>query len=151
MKRDPFVKSTIFYVDDDKDDLEFFEEAVNDLNETVYVFEQGDKMLHVLNHPPPTPSIIFLDLNMPGKSGFDLLTEIQQSHTFSTIPVIILTTSGHPDDIAKSKTLGARLYIRKPPSITALRKAITYTIHINWDTFQPSAQEFLYSERSTQQ
>src|ERR1700712_2899640 len=97
--------TTIFYADDDVDDLDFFIEATQDMLESVSLFELGDKMLQVLRNPPPKPSIIFLDLNMPAKSGFDVLKEIKASPAFGDVPVLILTTSISPVDIAKCKAL----------------------------------------------
>ncbi len=135
---------TLFYADDDADDLDFFMEATEGLEENTSVFQLGDMMLKVMENPPPAPSIIFLDLNMPFKSGFDILKEIKASTTYGKVPVIILTTSIHEADIAKCRALGARLYIRKPTSLLDLKKVIHYVLTIDWETFNPSDREFLY-------
>lgn len=136
--------TTIFYADDDADDLEFFIDATEGLEENTSVFNLGDKMLKVMENPPPAPSIIFLDLNMPFKSGFDVLKEIKASPTYGNIPVVILTTSSNDADIAKSKSMGARLYIRKPTSSNDLKKAIHFVLNIDWNAFNPSDSEFIY-------
>jgi CheY-like chemotaxis protein len=136
--------TTIFYADDDADDLDFFKEAAHGLKDTISLFELGDEMLQVLHNPPPKPSMIFLDLNMPGKSGFDILKEIKESQTFSDVPVLILTTSNSPVDISRCRNLGAKLYIRKPTTIAELRKAIHFALQIDWQNFTPSDNDFLY-------
>ena len=145
MEKEGKKHTTIFYADDDADDLDFFMDATEGLEESTSVFELGDKMLKVMENPPPAPSMIFLDLNMPFKSGFDVLKEIKASPTYADIPVIILTTSSNEADILKCKSLGARLFIRKPTSLNDLKKAINYVLNIDWDTFNPSDKEFFYT------
>ncbi len=138
------LHTSIFYVDDDADDLDFFKEVVDEINEAVTLFEEGAKLLHSLHNPPPNASVIFLDLNMPVKSGFDVLKEIRTSPAIEKTPVVILTTSISPSDIELSKKLGANLYIRKPTSINGLRKAIAHVLSIDWETFNSSDHEFVY-------
>ncbi len=136
--------TTIFYADDDLDDLDFFREVAAEISEPVTLFENGEKLLHQLHNPPPTASVIFLDLNMPVKSGIDVLKEIRKNPTIGHIPIVILTTSGNPDDIKLTKKLGASLYIRKPSSITALKQAVHHVLSIDWNNFAPTDSEFLY-------
>ena len=138
------MQTTIFYADDDVDDLDFFREVTEEIDEAVSLFEHGDKLLYSLNNPPPKASVIFLDLNMPVKSGFDILNEIKATPSFRNIPVIILTTSINPSDILQCKELGANLYIRKPTSVSALKKAVSFVLETDWDTFTPSDKEFVY-------
>lgn len=136
--------TSIFYADDDVDDLDFFKEAADEINESVCLFEDGNKLLRTLNNPSPKASVIFLDLNMPVKSGFDVLKEIKSTPAIKNIPVIIFTTSINPNDIELSKKLGANLYIRKPASVGSLQKAIDYVLSIDWNNFTPSDKEFVY-------
>lgn len=137
-------QTTIFYADDDIDDLDFFKEVTTEINEPVSLFDEGDKLLHTLHNPPPKASVIFLDLNMPVKSGFDILQEIKANPSMENIPVIIFTTSINPKDIEMSKKLGADLYIRKPASMSALRKAIDHVLSIDWENFPPTDKQFVY-------
>ncbi len=138
------MQNTIFYADDDADDLEFFKEVTTEIKADVALFEEGDKMLTTLNNPPPNASVIFLDLNMPIKSGFQILNEIKATPSISSIPVIILTTSVNPEDIAQCKHMGANLYIRKPTTIDGLKKAITFVLSTDWGNFRPNDREFVY-------
>ncbi len=137
-------QTSIFYADDDIDDLDFFNEVISEINEPVALFEEGEQLLRRLNNPPPTASVIFLDLNMPVKSGFEVLTEIKATPATENIPVIILTTSANPADIQKCRSMGASLYIRKPTSIGALKKAINYVLTTDWQNFVATEKEFLY-------
>jgi CheY-like chemotaxis protein len=136
--------TSIFYADDDVDDLNFFKEALEEIDKPVCLFEEGDKLLKSLQNPPPQASVIFLDLNMPAKSGFDVLREIKATPAMENIPVVIFTTSISPNDIELSKKLGANLYIRKPASVSALRKAISYVLSIDWNNFMASDKDFVY-------
>lgn len=138
--------TSIFYADDDVDDLDFFKEVTNEINEPVSLFEEGQELLTTLNNPPPNASVIFLDLNMPVKSGFDVLQEIKATPSMEDIPIIILTTSMNPSDIERSKSLGANLYIRKPTSINALKKAVNYVLATDWKSFVATDKEFVYKQ-----
>lgn len=62
----------------------------------------------------PRPDVILLDLNLPRKDGREVLSEIKSDPLFSTIPVVILTTSKAEEDILKSYGLHANCYIVKP-------------------------------------
>lgn len=137
--------TSIFYADDDVDDLDFFKEVTNEINEPVSLFEEGQKLLAQLYNPPPKASVIFLDLNMPVKSGFEVLKEIKSNPEVENIPVVILTTSTNPSDIELCKNLGANLYVRKPTSMNALKKAINYVLSIDWNNHILSDKDFVYS------
>ena len=135
--------TSIFYADDDIDDLDFFKEVTSEINQPVSLFEEGDKLLQQLHNPPPQASVIFLDLNMPIKSGFEVLKEIKATPSIENIPIVILTTSNNPSDIELCKNLGANLYIRKPTSMEGLKKAINYVLSVDWST-PTSDKEFVY-------
>ena len=135
--------TTIFYVDDDPDDLIFFQEALDETGKNVSLFNLGDNMLNAMRNPPPNPAMIFLDLNMPGKSGFDILAEIKSSEAFRDVPVIILSTSDDPETIAKSKRLGAQYYIPKSRSMKGLKKSIRHAVGMDWERFEG---EFVWRE-----
>lgn len=137
---------TIFYTDDDPEDLEFFIDALNDLGNHLNVVTQnnGEKLLHDLKNPPPNPQIIFLDLNMHGLTGYDVLEELRKSEQYQSVPVIILSTSNDSVAIAKTRELGASYYIQKPTNFEFLQKAINHVLKINWDTFKPNEHNFLY-------
>lgn len=138
------LQTSIFYADDDVDDLDFFKEVIDEINESVSLFEEGAQLLKTLHNPPPKASVIFLDLNMPVKSGFDVLQEIKSTPEIENIPVVILTTSINPSDIELCKNLGANLYIRKPTTMSGLRKAVSHVLSIDWNNFVVSDKNFVY-------
>ena len=137
---------TIFYTDDDAEDLEFFTEVTSAMGDHLNIVTQnnGKKLLHDLKNPPPNPHIVFLDLNMPGFSGFDVLQQLRSSNEYKNLPIVIFSTSSDEQTIAKSMELGASFYVSKPTDYILLKKTIQHTLNINWDTFKPSKENFVY-------
>ncbi len=62
----------------------------------------------------PTPDLIFLDLNLPGKHGHEILKEIKADTNFKHIPVVILTTSDDEADVLAAYQQSAACFITKP-------------------------------------
>lgn len=92
----------------------------------------GDEALHFLRreHPhedAPRPRLIFLDLNLPGRSGFDVLTEVKSDAGLREIPAVVLSSSAHPSDRKRSLELGAQDYLLKPTEFENLMNAVTQT------------------------
>jgi CheY-like chemotaxis protein len=137
----------IFYTDDDADDHELFSEVVGLLNKDYRVFGQtnGDQLLRLLKSPPPYPDVVFLDLNMPEKSGFDVLKEIRAVSKFKHLPVVIFSTSNSESTIRLCKTLGATMYVTKPESYPEMLKTIKSILSIDWSRFDPSSCKFVYT------
>lgn len=79
------------------------------------------------------PDIIFLDLNLPKVSGFDVLKFIRQDELLSTIPVVILSASASDQDVVKSYNLHANAYVTKPVDFKEFQQAIL-TISDFWFT-----------------
>ena len=118
-------KNTILIVDDDTDDREIICDAfkTNNNNYREYVFiETGDQLMEYLADTPDMdlPSLILLDLNMPGKDGREALKDIKANDRYRSIPTIIFTTSGSQKDKEMSYTLGANCFITKPDTFNKL-------------------------------
>ena len=62
----------------------------------------------------PRPDLILLDLNLPRKDGREVLEEMKENADFSSIPVIVLTTSSAEQDILRSYQLHCNCYVTKP-------------------------------------
>ena len=62
----------------------------------------------------PLPVVILLDLKLPKVDGLEVLRQIKAHAVFSTIPVVVVTTSGEQNDITAAYQLGANSYIVKP-------------------------------------
>jgi CheY-like chemotaxis protein len=72
----------------------------------------------------PTPGIVLLDLNLPRKSGLEVLGEIKNDDRLKLIPVVVLTTSKAEEDVARSYGLHANCYITKPVEFAKLADAV---------------------------
>lgn len=64
--------------------------------------------------PLEVPNVVLLDLNMPRMSGLEFLAELRDDPELSETPVVVLTTSELPSDIAEAKRLRADGYLTKP-------------------------------------
>ncbi|NJD61530.1 MAG: response regulator [Deltaproteobacteria bacterium] len=79
------------------------------------VAEDGEEAMAILRAPGETlPQIILLDLNLPRKSGLEVLSEIKQDDRLKKIPVVVVTTSMSRRDILQSYERHANCYITKP-------------------------------------
>lgn len=140
---------TIFYTDDDEDDRFVFSEALQEVADDFQIAVQrsGDELMEMLKNPPPHPSLLFLDLNMPLKNGYTVLKEIREKEGMSTLPVVIFSTSNDEESISTSRRLGANLYVTKPSSFAALKKTLRHVLSINWKNFSPSPENFVFNAR----
>ena len=132
----------IFYADDDQDDLELFEEAASSLWVKIRLFSEPGEMLEEINKDIAHPAIIFVDLNMPMISGYDVIRILRTNNI--TTPIVVLSTSAAHKNIEDAYDVGANYYITKLTSISKLKSAIEYTLGINWETFKPSLKEFTH-------
>lgn len=113
---------TIFHIDDDDDDIDFFATAVNQLSAAVSYFSftnAGEALQKLLTGETP-PDVIFLDLNMPVINGQEFLLRLKTIESLQDIPVIILSSSSDPYTIEQLKTQGAIDFLTKPSGIKEL-------------------------------
>ena len=125
----------IFLADDDEDDRNFFNEAITELKmeSRVTTFKDGKDLMDYLENPDSKlPHILFLDLNMPCKTGFDCLKEIRANNRFKDISIAIYSTSSSEKDIEETFVGGANIYIKKPNDFSKLKKVIKDVVNINW-------------------
>lgn len=127
----------ILLADDDRDDCYLFETALKQLPLTAAItfVRDGEEVMNYLDENiDDLPSILFLDLNMPRKTGFECLAEIKENKKMANLPVIILTTSFTRDIEVEgklSKTLlkmGALGYVRKPNDFMQFKQIIYTTL-----------------------
>lgn len=124
----------ICLTDDDEDDRIFFATAFDSIkiNNTLTLCEDGFSLMEYLNTATEPPHIIFLDLNMPGKSGMECLREIRNNSSLRNIAIAIFSTSLSDDDIEGAFIAGANIYIKKPNEFETLEKILNEIIYINW-------------------
>ena len=125
----------IILADDDQDDRDFFSEAFDDLKikTRLNLFNDGQQLMnYLLNTDCDLPHILFLDLNMPIKSGIECLLEIKKEEHLKDIAIAIYSTSASEEDIEETFINGANIYIRKPNDFKVLKKVLSDIVTINW-------------------
>lgn len=139
----------ILLADDDPDDCTLFCDALAELTFPVQLttVENGEKLLQLLNNKnTQLPDVLFLDLNMPRKSGAECLKEIKKTARLKSLPVIIYSTSFQKDVVKQLYRDGAQLYIRKPSRYDQLADTIHQAILIvmQLQHSQPSEKDFVF-------
>jgi two-component system, response regulator len=119
----------VLAAEDDPDDRLLVSEAFveADLPCRLDFVEDGDSLLAYLLGQEPyadkaevRPSLILLDLNMPGKDGRETLAELKAHPQLRRIPVVVMTTSKAEQDILRSYELGVNSFIVKPITFDGL-------------------------------
>lgn len=139
---------TIFLADDDEDDRLFFYDALKGVaaDAKLQTAENGLQLMEMLRAAPlPGPDLVFLDLNMPLKSGYECLAEIRARSEWDHLPVIIISTSIQPEGVELVYEQGASLYIVKPNEFGQLRKFIEQALimHSEGTLKVPSKEKFI--------
>jgi CheY-like chemotaxis protein len=118
----------LLLADDDEDDCTFFKEALDDLSipVTLVTVNDGVELMGFLDDKAldKLPDILFLDLNMPRKNGYECLTEIKEIKELKELPVIIFSTSLDVEIVNTMYDKGALYYIRKPGDFSKLKQVI---------------------------
>lgn len=128
-----FIK--IILADDDEEDRLFFTEAFDELKikTKVSTFSDGVFLMEYLNtEHSEIPEVLFLDLNMPKKSGIDCLKELRANDKYKDMAIAIYSTSSSEEDIENTFVLGANIYIKKPNDFSKLKKVLSDVVTINW-------------------
>ena len=71
-----------------------------------------------------TPSVVFLDLNMPGLTGFDVLSYLKREPRLSKVPVIVVTSDDQPESAERAMQSGATAYVIKPASMDIIESTL---------------------------
>lgn len=121
----------ILLADDDMDDCQFFKEALDALpvSTRLTIVNDGEQLMkHLADHVNPLPHVLFLDINMPRKNGFECLAEIKHDEKLKDLPVVMFSTSNEPDKINILFKTGADVYIRKPSGFSQLVQVIQHAL-----------------------
>ena len=123
---------SILIVEDSDEDFAALTRAMNKARFTnpIYRCEDGEEALNYLCHEreyeaelAPRPSLIVLDLNLPGTDGRDVLAALKKDRDLKAIPIIIFSTSSNPKDIEACYRHGISGYIVKPMDFKKLQES----------------------------
>jgi CheY-like chemotaxis protein len=122
--RDDEKKGVILLVEDDRGDQLLTQEALGESAKArkVLVVSDGAEALKYLHRTgeygdparAPRPDLILLDLNMPRVNGRQVAEQIKADPELKLIPVVVLSTSNHPDDVRYCYRAGVNAYVHKP-------------------------------------
>ena len=139
----------VFYTDDDEDDLLLFSDAIekiaanSDKKINLHLHDCGDKFIEHIKSNDCINSIVFLDINMPRKSGYEVLQEIRNEANTKKLPTIMFSTSSDKESISKCQDLGATHYAVKPSDFNTLIKVLSNLIDIDWSIYKSEKELFL--------
>ncbi|MBI5687616.1 MAG: response regulator [Verrucomicrobia bacterium] len=129
------INKTVLYVEDDEHDVFFVKRAFEHLSAShcLRVVRNGLNAMDYLagtgrfddRQRYPEPSLVLLDLKLPGKRGMEVLEWIRQQERFQTLPVVIFTASDLEFDRRKNMERGATDYIVKPADMNNIPAILT--------------------------
>jgi CheY-like chemotaxis protein len=147
---------SLLIVEDSDEDFAILQRMMQrlDVQTPVYRCFDGDEVLELLyqvgtyrNRPDiPRPSVILLDLNLPGTDGRELLSQIKQDGNLKEIPIVVFTTSDNPQDIEYCYREGANGYLIKPLDTSSLQRLVSAFVDY-WLATNTSPSNNLRSDR----
>ena len=148
MKENQHESKTILLAEDDEDDYLLFKEAIRDNTDQLDLVwvKDGVELMQILHgNEASTADILFLDINMPRKNGFECLTEIRNNAVLKNLPVVVFSTSNDRALVSWMYNSGANLYLCKPNSFQQLKSAIVKAITMDWQIHKPypASKDFL--------
>ena len=121
---------SVLFVEDCDEDYESTRRALTraGLTGKIHRCVDGEEALSFLqsdeggsgHSPSDLPSLILLDLNLPGMRGQEVLKSIKSTEKLRHIPVVIFSTSGDPEEVEGCYTHGANSYVQKPSDVRVL-------------------------------
>jgi CheY-like chemotaxis protein len=127
----PYMNKVVL-ADDDQDHGMLFKMVLKqvDPSKTLSIIKDGDSLLQSLQIQ--VPDLLFLDLNMPCKSGLECLQDIRENLHLTELPIVVYSSSTHMTDIQKSYLHKADLYMVKPFNSFHLRNALVSILSMEW-------------------
>ena len=127
---------TILLVEDNPDDEALTVMALRGVPATLEVARDGQEAMDYLtNDGKALPRLVLLDLKLPRVDGLEVLRRIREDDRTRLTPVVVLTSSNAPNDVAASYRLGANSYVRKPVNFDQFSETIrqlgTYWLAVN--------------------
>lgn len=122
----------IIAVDDEQDDIFFLRRTIGKTGfaHQFQPFSNGEAAIFAMgaiassDTPVSFPLMCFLDIKMAAMNGFDLLRWIRGQKGLDALPVFMYSSSDHPSDVELARELGAQGYLKKYPSVLAMRKVL---------------------------
>lgn len=133
----------VILTDDDLDDYTFFKTALDELPIATNLtwVKDGQQLMDLLaDETYVLPNVLFLDINMPRKNGFECLHEIKRHERLKDLPVIMFSTSNSRENMNSAFSQGAHVYIRKPGNFQQLKELIYHALPLATDKLSANSQ-----------
>jgi CheY-like chemotaxis protein len=142
----------ILVAEDDPNDVFFLRRAFQRAQIACQIVDvpDGQEAVRYLQGTPPYdkrsshpfPHLLLLDLKMPLMGGFEVLEWMRSRAELAELPVLVLSSSSHQDDLRRSQDLGARGYLVKPTDLHALTELARGLGHqwLSRDRLKPSEE-----------
>ena len=131
----------VLYAEDDENDAFLMRHAFSraDIRHPLLIAPDGQAVIDFLEthnrgddaSASSSPCLLLLDLNLPLRSGFDVLDWVRSHPRLADLLVVILSSSNHPKDIDRAYSLGASAYFVKPSDVTR-RLELVRTLNEKW-------------------
>jgi chemotaxis family two-component system response regulator Rcp1 len=123
----------LLLVEDNAADVVLMQEALREagMNPDLEVASDGERAMDALRGGAALPDLVLLDLNLPRKDGREVLEEAKADPALCEVPILVMTTSQSPADVAFAYRNHANAYIRKPNGLDALM-SVTCAIRDFW-------------------
>lgn len=141
-------QKTVLYVEDEENDVLLLQLGFQKagLAHALNTVDDGQKAVEYLSglgvyadrQQYPLPSLVLLDLNLPCLSGMKVLEWIREQPQYAALPVVMYTSSDHPNDMANARQLGATEYVLKPSRISKIAE-IAQRLTQQWLEAAPEA------------
>ena len=128
----------VLLIDDDEDEYYILNAAVQKISSAISV--QYASSYKKETEVKEQPDITFLDLNMPEKDGFDVLTNLKKQNYAS--PIIVYSTTSNPRQISRAYELGADLFFTKPADLSKLVNSLKRIFSLDWHHPQEIRESF---------
>jgi CheY-like chemotaxis protein len=147
--KDQQAIQSIVLADDDRDDHDFFETALREIDPTkkLHVVTDGVQLLDLLKHY--VPDLIFLDLDMPCKNGLECLKEIRNNSTLFNLPVVVFSSTSRPANITTAYEMGGNLFFIKPSNFHELVDAVRTILSMDWSNPNAVKEKYLIENTYT--
>ncbi|MCU0549825.1 MAG: response regulator [Leptolyngbya sp. Prado105] len=138
----------LLVVEDSNEDFKMLQRLMRrmEVQNPIYRCTSGDDALEFLadaqtSGNTPRPSVILLDLNLPGIDGRNVLEQLKQNQDLKEIPIVIFTTSSNPQDITFCYRQGANGYLIKPMDADELKKTVQAFVEFWLESNTPPSKE----------
>jgi CheY-like chemotaxis protein len=132
----------VLMADDDRDHALLFERLIrkeHPFMKISYVCD-GEQLMHFLHLH--AVDILFLDLNMPCKNGYECLRDIRKEAALKDLPIVVYSSSAHLRDIQRSFLNNADFYLVKPFITEHLKRAVEMILSVDWQDNPPIKRHY---------